>query len=293
MRVERFSLFFPPLLARYKRGETEYAIGAIPLGGYVKITGMNPAEEIPPAVAHRAYYRQPVWKRIFVISAGPAVNIVLAFLILWVLVWANGVNEPRTRGRAASTAEPALACWRPATGSCRSTACAATSTTLRGQIASHKCAGEEADGCVAATPAMIVVSLRGEERTVELAPVYDASSGRHVRRLPGADATARRRPDRGRRLLGRPDVVLHHQDGGDDRRHLPGREAQGDLRRGRLLRGDAPVDRADDRARALPAGDHLPVARASSTCSRSCRSTAGTSSGRWPRRSAAARSRSA
>ena len=78
MRVERFALFFPPLLGRVRRGETEYAIGAIPLGGYVKITGMNPAEEIPPEVAHRAYYRQPVWKRIVVIAAGPAVNIVLA-----------------------------------------------------------------------------------------------------------------------------------------------------------------------------------------------------------------------
>ena len=47
MRVERFSLFFPPLVVR-QAGETEYAIGAIPLGGYVKITGMNPHEEIPP-----------------------------------------------------------------------------------------------------------------------------------------------------------------------------------------------------------------------------------------------------
>src|ERR687898_2054000 len=82
MRVERFSLFFPPLIARKKRGETEYAIGAIPLGGYVKITGMNPAEEIPPEVEHRAYYRQPVWKRIVVISAGPLVNIVLALVLL-------------------------------------------------------------------------------------------------------------------------------------------------------------------------------------------------------------------
>src|SRR5215218_6979221 len=97
MRVERFSLFFPPLIARHKRGETEYAIGAIPLGGYVKITGMNPAEEIPPAVAHRAYYRQPVWKRIVVISAGPAVNIVLAFLILWVLFLATDRSEPTPR----------------------------------------------------------------------------------------------------------------------------------------------------------------------------------------------------
>ena len=44
MRVERFSLFFPPLIARKKFGETEYTIGALPLGGYVKISGMSPAE---------------------------------------------------------------------------------------------------------------------------------------------------------------------------------------------------------------------------------------------------------
>ena len=44
MRVERFSLFFPPTIFKFKRGETEYAIGAIPPGGYVKITGMNPEE---------------------------------------------------------------------------------------------------------------------------------------------------------------------------------------------------------------------------------------------------------
>ena len=47
MRVERFSLFFPPLLVRKKIGETEYAVGAIPLGGYVKISGMSPAEDLP------------------------------------------------------------------------------------------------------------------------------------------------------------------------------------------------------------------------------------------------------
>src|SRR5204862_1912435 len=73
MRVERFSLFFPPLVARRKVGETEYAIGAVPLGGYVKITGMNPHEDVPSEVVHRAYYRQPVWKRIVVLAAGPLV----------------------------------------------------------------------------------------------------------------------------------------------------------------------------------------------------------------------------
>ena len=51
MRVERFFLFFPPKLVSVRRGETEYGIGAIPLGGFVKITGMNPDEELPPEVA--------------------------------------------------------------------------------------------------------------------------------------------------------------------------------------------------------------------------------------------------
>src|SRR5450755_940996 len=58
MRVERFSLFFPPTIFRIRRGETEYAIGAIPAGGYVKITGMNTEEikDLHPEVARRAYY---------------------------------------------------------------------------------------------------------------------------------------------------------------------------------------------------------------------------------------------
>ena len=50
MRVERFFLFFGPTIWSFKRGETEYGIKAIPLGGYVKITGMNPEEEVPPEV---------------------------------------------------------------------------------------------------------------------------------------------------------------------------------------------------------------------------------------------------
>src|SRR3982074_1024029 len=85
MRVERFSLFFGPMIAKVQRGETVYRIGVIPLGGYVKITRMNPPEDIPPDVRPRAYYLQPVWKRIVVILAGPAMNILLAFLILWAL----------------------------------------------------------------------------------------------------------------------------------------------------------------------------------------------------------------
>jgi regulator of sigma E protease len=173
MRVERFSLFFPPLLARKRRGETEYAIGAVPLGGYVKITGMNPAEDIPPEVAHRAYYRQPVWKRIVVISAGPAVNIVLAFLILWVLIWANGVREPTTTIEQIN-APPARGELAPGDRIVAVDGVRGDFETLKTQIASHRCAGEEVSGCAAATPAAITVTRDGQERTVRLRPVYDA-----------------------------------------------------------------------------------------------------------------------
>ena len=92
MRVERFFLFFGPTIWSFKRGETEYGVKAIPLGGYVKITGMNPEEEVPPEHAPRAYFRQPVWKRIVVIAAGPAVNIALAFAILF-FVYLTGAQQ--------------------------------------------------------------------------------------------------------------------------------------------------------------------------------------------------------
>jgi len=177
MRVERFSLFFPPLLGRVRRGETEYAIGAIPLGGYVKITGMNPAEEIAPEVAHRAYYKQPVWKRIVVIGAGPAVNIVLAFLILWVLVWSNGVTEA-TSSVQTVTAPPARGALQPGDRLVSVDGVRGDFDTLRNQINTHTCTGEAANGCVAATPATVVLVRDGQEQTVRLSPVYSAEQGR-------------------------------------------------------------------------------------------------------------------
>ncbi len=97
MRVERFFLFFPPKLVSVKRGETEYGIGAIPAGGFVKITGMNPDEELSPEIAARGYYHQPVWKRIVVIGAGPAVNIAIALAILFFIFLHYGFPESTQR----------------------------------------------------------------------------------------------------------------------------------------------------------------------------------------------------
>jgi regulator of sigma E protease len=118
MRVERFSLFFPPLIWKTRRGETEYGIGAIPLGGYVKITGMNPEEDIPPEVVHRAYYNQAVWKRVVTILAGPFVNLLIAFLLILGIALSEGQPEVRSghaqfSHRVDAVAAPASAALRP------------------------------------------------------------------------------------------------------------------------------------------------------------------------------------
>jgi regulator of sigma E protease len=180
MRVERFSLFFPPLLARVRRGETEYAVGAIPLGGYVKITGMNPAEEIPPDVAHRAYYRQPVWKRIVVISAGPLVNIVLALVLLtsYLLIWGAPVGQTTNTVEALARDGAAAQVLRLGDKVVAVDGKRGEPQVLQRQVATHRCAGEQLDGCRAATPAKVTFVRDGRERTVEITPAYNAEAER-------------------------------------------------------------------------------------------------------------------
>jgi regulator of sigma E protease len=180
MRVERFSLFFPPLLARVRRGETEYAVGAIPLGGYVKITGMNPAEEIPPDVAHRAYYRQPVWKRIVVISAGPLVNIVLALVLLtsYLLIWGAPVGQTTNTVEALARDGAAAQVLRLGDKVVAVDGKRGEPQVLQRQVATHRCTGEQVDGCRAATPAEVTFVRDGRERTVEITPSYNAEAER-------------------------------------------------------------------------------------------------------------------
>ncbi|MFM8828707.1 MAG: M50 family metallopeptidase [Actinomycetota bacterium] len=91
MRVEKFSIFFGRPLAKFRRGETEYGIGWLPLGGYVKITGMTRDEELPPEVVPRAYYAAKTWKKVATIFAGPFVNLVVAFLCFAVVL---GIGRP-------------------------------------------------------------------------------------------------------------------------------------------------------------------------------------------------------
>jgi regulator of sigma E protease len=180
MRVERFSLFFGPLLVRMTRGETEYGIGPIPLGGYVRITGMSPREDIPRDVLPRAYFNQPVWKRIVVILAGPAVNLVIAFALLLGLYWSQGVVA-QSHGQPIAAVglplqPPASAYLKPGDRIVSIDGHAHPSASqITESIASHRCAGTETSGCTAATPVQLVVQRDRRELTLRIHPRYDSS----------------------------------------------------------------------------------------------------------------------
>jgi regulator of sigma E protease len=185
MRVERFFLFFGPTIWSFKRGETEYGVKSIPLGGYVKITGMNPEEDVPPEVAHRSYYRQEVWKRIVVVAAGPAVNIVLAFLILFGVYWANGGFEIQQSVGEVREGTPAAKVLRPGDEivSVDGERYAALDTKERltkfGEtVASHECEGKQVDGCMASTPVQLQIRRNGDLQTLTVYPRYDEEAER-------------------------------------------------------------------------------------------------------------------
>ncbi len=179
MRVERFYLFFPPKLISMKRGETEYGIGAIPLGGFVKITGMNPDEELPPEIAARGYYHQPVWKRIFVIGAGPAVNLFIAFVLLFFLAF--GIQEPSKNVDQVTVGAPAAGKLLAGDRIVSVDGVRGDQEAIANQINSHGCpgSGKPVDGCRAATPAVVIVDRDGQKKTLEITPLYDGKVERN------------------------------------------------------------------------------------------------------------------
>ena len=195
MRVEKFSLFFGPMLVKFRRGETEYGIGVIPLGGYVKISGMNPHEELPPEVAPRAYYRQKPWKRIVVILAGPAMNLLIAFVILLCLFVFKGVL----------TAQPVVASVMPKSAAAEVLrqgdrivavdGVRGNPEALRSQIATHRCAGAQRDGCRAATPARITFVRDGRTLSATAYPHYSTDDPKDPRPILGLAFGGRYEPE--------------------------------------------------------------------------------------------------
>ena len=235
MRVERFFLFFPPKLVSFRRGETEYGIGMIPLGGFVKITGMNPEEleaaergenvehkpglleqlegadsgkdtpqpiegdgPVDPEVIERAYYNQPVWKRIAVIAAGPVVNIVVAFVLLFAVYLslpvpdgiqvesvqagtpAAGVLKPGDRLLAVDGARATIPDLSKIDDANRRINVANDKFAhLTNVIRGHHCAGGRSPNCRSKAPVTVKVERDGKVRTFQIPTYYDPDHHRY------------------------------------------------------------------------------------------------------------------
>lgn len=135
VKVTQYMIGFGPTIWSKRKGETEYGVKAIPLGGYIAMIGMFPPakgervqedstgffrglvqdardssmESITPGDEERAFYRLPVWKRIVVMFGGPFMNLVLAVVLFGVLLMGFGVAQPST------TVGSVSACALPAT----------------------------------------------------------------------------------------------------------------------------------------------------------------------------------
>jgi len=91
MKVTEYFVGFGPRLWSVRRGETEYGVKALPLGGYVRITGFTVMDEVSEEDEPRAYRQQPFWKRIIVASAGSAMHFLIALVLAAIMVFSYGV----------------------------------------------------------------------------------------------------------------------------------------------------------------------------------------------------------
>ncbi|TVQ98450.1 MAG: RIP metalloprotease RseP [Desulfovibrionales bacterium] len=92
--VPVFALGFGPKIFGFKYGATEYQLRAVPLGGFVKLAGESPEEELAEGIGRESSFSlRPPWQRILVVAAGPVFNFVLAVFIYWGLFWTHGQQE--------------------------------------------------------------------------------------------------------------------------------------------------------------------------------------------------------
>lgn len=107
VRVEVFSIGFGPKLFKKKWGDTEYAVSAIPLGGYVKMYGDDPftKDEIPESERSKSFTHQGKWARFWIVMGGPLANFILAFVIFFSLLIV-GERIPEIKIGALTTDSP-------------------------------------------------------------------------------------------------------------------------------------------------------------------------------------------
>ena len=108
VKVLRFSIGFGPRLFGFTRGETEYRVAVLPLGGYVKMAGDDPSEELTAEDRGRGFLEQQPWRRFVIAAAGPVMNLVFPAFVYFALGLAqNGQLVPGSRVGALSPGSPA------------------------------------------------------------------------------------------------------------------------------------------------------------------------------------------
>jgi regulator of sigma E protease len=105
--VLTFSVGFGPKLWKKKVGETEYALSAFPLGGYVKMVGEDPDEQVEQADVERSFAHKSLTKRIAIVAAGPVFNLMLAVLLLMLVFSFYGVPVMSTQVSGVEKGSPA------------------------------------------------------------------------------------------------------------------------------------------------------------------------------------------
>jgi len=85
VKVLKFSIGFGPKLVGFRRGETEYVIAAIPLGGFVRMAGEIPGDDVPEEDVKRSFLSAPWWKRAIIVVAGPAFNLIFPILAYYIV----------------------------------------------------------------------------------------------------------------------------------------------------------------------------------------------------------------
>lgn len=98
VKILRFSIGLGPRVLGFRLGETEYVLAAIPLGGYVRMLGDNPLDEVHPDEANRALQNQSVFKRIVIVVAGPVMNLVFPIVLYFVVFLGDTSVTPAVVG---------------------------------------------------------------------------------------------------------------------------------------------------------------------------------------------------
>jgi len=108
MKATQYFAGFGPTLFSFRRGETEYGLKAIPAGGFVKIVGMTPLEDVAPGDRDRAFWRFPLWQRTVVLVAGSFTHFLLAVVVFYIAALSTGLPNPAAQTFDPLTAPPVI-----------------------------------------------------------------------------------------------------------------------------------------------------------------------------------------